>query len=108
MNFDDDEREIIEAYRAGTIKSKKLSKVALETFRRAAKETLAKDKRVNIRISSRNLHELQLRALEEGLPYQTFTASILHKFLSGKLVAAVDNKRKQQMLSRKTPTHRSR
>ncbi len=51
----------------------------------AAKTTFRKDKRVNIRISERDLTKLQVRALEEGLPYQTLIASILHKYVTGRL-----------------------
>jgi predicted DNA binding CopG/RHH family protein len=51
-----------------------------------ARNTLKKDKRLNIRISERGLVELQRKALREGLPYQTFVSSILHKFVNGTLV----------------------
>ena len=50
-----------------------------------AKNTIKKDKRLNIRISERDLIELQKKANEEGLPYQTYISSILHKFISGKI-----------------------
>lgn len=108
MILDDEEKEIVEAYRSGELKPKKLSKSATSRFRDAANATLSKDKRVNIRISSSDLQELQLQALEEGLPYQTFMASILHKFLRGKLVEQTDNKRGERMRGRKTPSRRSR
>ena len=49
-----------------------------------AKATFKKDKRVNIRISERDLIKIQQRALQEGLPYQTLMASVLHKFISGR------------------------
>ena len=45
-----------------------------------------KDRRVNIRLSSIDLSDIQVRALEEGMPYQTLIASVLHKFVSGRLV----------------------
>jgi predicted DNA binding CopG/RHH family protein len=51
-----------------------------------AEATFKKDQRLNIRISSRDLKNLQARALEEGVPYQTFAASLLHKYVSGHLV----------------------
>ncbi len=51
-----------------------------------ARNTLKKDKRINIRISSKDLEELQLFAVEDGIPYQTLISSILHRFLSGRLV----------------------
>jgi predicted DNA binding CopG/RHH family protein len=49
-----------------------------------AKATLRKDKRVNIRISQRNLESIQRKAIEEGIPYQTLISSLIHKFNSGK------------------------
>lgn len=42
---------------------------------------------MNIRISRKDLEALQKRALEEGIPYQTLMASILHKYAAGRLVA---------------------
>jgi predicted DNA binding CopG/RHH family protein len=52
----------------------------------AARATVRKDKRVNIRMTARDLVHLQKAALEEGLPYQTLIASILHKYITGRLV----------------------
>ncbi len=51
-----------------------------------AATALSKDKRVNIRISSRDLEDIQARAAAEGLPYQTLMASVLHKYVTGRLV----------------------
>lgn len=53
-----------------------------------ARNTLRKDKRLNIRISERDLLELQKRAVNEGLPYQTYVSSIIHKFINGTLIEA--------------------
>jgi len=55
-------------------------------YREAARSTLRKDKRVNIRMAERDLVRLQKTALQEGLPYQTLISSILHKFINGRLV----------------------
>ena len=52
----------------------------------AAKNTLLKDQRMNIRIAKRDLEELKTKALEQGLPYQTLVSSILHKYINGNLV----------------------
>jgi predicted DNA binding CopG/RHH family protein len=51
-----------------------------------ARNTMRKDKRINIRISERDLIELQRMAVREGLPYQTFVSSIIHKFINGTLI----------------------
>jgi predicted DNA binding CopG/RHH family protein len=53
-----------------------------------ARNTMRKDKRLNIRISERDLLELQRKAVSEGLPYQTYVSSIIHKFINGSLVEA--------------------
>lgn len=52
---------------------------------KAAKMTMQKDQRMNIRVSKRDIDALKVRALEEGLPYQTLVSSILHKYLTGRL-----------------------
>ena len=57
----------------------------IEQYKRAAKNTFKKDKRVNIRISGMDLELLQERALIEGLPYQTLMSSVLHKYVTGRL-----------------------
>ena len=52
---------------------------------KTAANTLAKDQRMNIRITKNDLDSIKLRAMEEGLPYQTLVASILHKYVTGRL-----------------------
>jgi predicted DNA binding CopG/RHH family protein len=53
---------------------------------KAAANTLTKDQRMNIRITKKDLQGIKLRAIEEGIPYQTLVASIIHKYLSGTLI----------------------
>ena len=55
-------------------------------FKLAAKNTLLKDQRMNIRIAQRDLEGLKAKALEEGMPYQTLVSSVLHKYVTGKLI----------------------
>ena len=62
------------------------TKADLAKFREAARATAIKDRRVNIRLSSGDLVDIQVRALEEGMPYQTLIASVLHKYVTGRLV----------------------
>lgn len=78
------EDEILAAFDKGTMKSV-ATKAELSKFRAAARSTAIKDRRVNIRLSSGDLHDIQARALEEGLPYQTLIASVLHKYVAGRL-----------------------
>ena len=84
--YDDEELEILQAWEAGTFRPVGDLAEQVKTHRAAAEATFKKDQRLNIRISSRDLKNLQARALEEGIPYQTFAASLLHKFVSGHLV----------------------
>jgi len=80
------ERGIIEAYESGVLRSRMPSKSELRALREAARATSIKDRRVNIRLSSPDLRDLRTRALEEGVPYQTLIASVLHRFVAGRLV----------------------
>ncbi len=54
-------------------------------YARYAKATFRKDRRLNIRLSSKDLEAIQKRALAEGLPYQALISSLLHKYASGRL-----------------------
>ena len=78
------ETEVLEAYESGQLKPA-ATKAELARLRAAAKATAIKDKRVNIRLSSGDLQNIQAKALEEGMPYQKLIASILHKYVSGRL-----------------------
>ena len=79
------EKEILTAFEKGGLKSV-ASKGELQKLKDAARATAVKDRRVNIRLSSIDLGDIQVRALEEGVPYQTLIASVLHKYVSGRLI----------------------
>lgn len=51
----------------------------------AARNTLKKDKRINLRLTQKDYHDIQIKAVEEGIPYQTLISSIVHKYLNGSL-----------------------
>ena len=78
------ELDILEAFEKGELKSV-ASKAELARLRAAARATALKDKRVNIRLSAIDLQDIQAKALAEGLPYQTLIASVLHKYVTGRL-----------------------
>jgi len=91
VKLDEEEREILRDFEAGEFKSV-LTPQRKQQLVKAAEETFKKDKRINIRISSRDLDAIQRRALEEGIPYQTLVSSILHKYVSGSLYDVTANK----------------
>jgi len=80
-----EEQKILESFEAGEWKSAPDREAVLSRHRAYARATLRKDRRLNIRISRMDLEALQKRALEEGMPYQTLAASILHKYVSGRM-----------------------
>ena len=84
--LDAEEREILEAYHGGGLKPVALSAEAVSRYRTAARAVSRKDRRVNLRLSSTDLDEIKVKAMEEGVPYQTLMASVLHKYVSGQLV----------------------
>ena len=86
IRYDDEELEILQALEAGALKPVADSQQRSKAHREAAAATFKKDQRLNIRISSRDLKNLQARAAEEGVPYQTLAASLLHKYVSGHLL----------------------
>jgi len=87
----EEEKQILQDFEAGEFKSV-LTQKRKEMLQVTAEETFKKDKRINIRISSRDLGALQRRALEEGIPYQTLVSSVLHKYVSGGLHDIMANK----------------
>ncbi len=86
MILDKDEQEILESFERGEWKSVENVKSEIMKHQQYARKTLKKDKRVNIRISSKVLEEIQALALENGIPYQTLMSSILHRYVSGYLI----------------------
>jgi predicted DNA binding CopG/RHH family protein len=85
MKIDADEKKLLESVERGEWKSAGGGKRERTRYARYAKATFRKDRRLNIRLSSKDLEAIQKRALAEGLPYQTLIASLLHKYASGRL-----------------------
>ncbi len=84
--YTEEELELLESIEKGEWKSIKNLEEEKKRFKKYASNTLKKDKRVNIRISERDLKELQKKAVEEGIPYQTLISSLLHKYVNGRLI----------------------
>ena len=83
LKLQQDELELLASYEAEEWKSAKKIKEQKEQYRAYARATLRKDKRVNIRISEKDLLALQKRAVRQGIPYQTLISSVLHKYVNG-------------------------
>ncbi|MDT8895245.1 antitoxin [Halomonas sp. I1] len=83
--LDKEERELLEAFEEGELKRVPDAEHTQQRHQQYAEAMFKKDARINIRLSSRDLRGLQKKALAEGIPYQTLVASILHKYVEGRL-----------------------
>lgn len=88
--IDEYELEVLSALEKGQLKSV-ATKAELAKFKAAARATAIKDRRINIRLSSGDLSDIQVKALEEGMPYQTLITSVLHKYVTGRLAERPDH-----------------
>lgn len=86
MKLTKEEKAILKSVEGGEWKRIPNFKREAELFQEAARATLRKDKRVNIRITERDLVHIQKKAIKEGLPYQNLISSVLHKYINGRLV----------------------
>ena len=82
--LDEEEQEILNAFDSEKIQPIPNAQKEMEKHKKYAATTFKKDKRINIRLAGRDLSMLQKLALLEGIPYQTFIASILHKYADGR------------------------
>ena len=86
MKEHDEERELLAQEDDLLRSARALSPSEQKALRAAARATLAKDRRINIRLSSRDLEALQSQANRYGMPYQTLISSILHRYATGDLL----------------------
>ena len=95
--LDKEEQDILNSFERGEWKPAANRRHEIGRHVTYARNTLAKDRRVNIRISSKDLEELQAIAVEDGMPYQTLMASVLHRFAAGRLVGTSSRTRKSRL-----------
>ena len=84
-NVNNEEKDILDSYEQGQWKPVKNRKREIEKLQQYARNTLQKDKRINIRMSSKDLDRVRVMAIQQGIPYQTLISSIIHKYVSGYL-----------------------
>jgi predicted DNA binding CopG/RHH family protein len=89
MNLTTEEKELLDSVENGEWQQVPNFKEEAKRYQEAARATLRKDKRVNIRMTERDLGNFQKKAQEDGLPYQTLISSILHKYINGRLAEKV-------------------
>ena len=84
MKLTKEEQDLVASVEAGEWKSVRNLLGEKRRYAMIARHTLRKDKRINIRISQRDLEGIQVKAVREGIPYQTLISSVLHKYVAGR------------------------
>jgi predicted DNA binding CopG/RHH family protein len=84
--IDNEEKELLKSYDRDEWISTDNFQEQRKRYQRYARNTFLKNKRINIRLSERDLINIKAKSLEEGIPYQSLISSVLHKYLTGRLV----------------------
>ena len=84
-NMNNEERDILDSYERGQWRPVKNRKREVKRLQQYARNTLQKDKRINIRMSSKDLDRVRVIATQQGIPYQTLISSVIHKYVAGYL-----------------------
>ena len=89
MNYDKEEKTIVDAYEKGIMKLSKPSKKEIEAIKATARKTLVKDRRITIRLYDHDYQGIQKKAIEMGIPYQTLISGIIHRYIEGDLTSKI-------------------
>jgi predicted DNA binding CopG/RHH family protein len=80
--LDKEEKQLLKEVEAGEWKRVKNFAKLKKYYQQIARNTLNKNRNINIRITERTFFKLRTKAIEEGIPYQTLASSVLHKFVN--------------------------
>ncbi|MEI6533368.1 MAG: CopG family antitoxin [Candidatus Roizmanbacteria bacterium] len=85
--LDSEEEQILNDIESGKFVSVDNLKDVKREAQEAAKNTMEKNKNINIRLSYKDIQRLKIKAMENGIPYQTLVASILHQYANDRIEA---------------------
>jgi len=88
VKLDKEEKQILRDFERGEFRRVPNMAKEVKRYQAYARASMKKNKRVNIRLAESDIKSIQHLAVEEGIPYQTLMASILHKYAAGRLVTA--------------------
>jgi predicted DNA binding CopG/RHH family protein len=86
MKLNKEEKEIEALFERNEIALSKPDKKLLGQLRAAAEKTFRKDRRINIRLSDRDMVGIQRVAAAKGVPYQSLISGLIHQYVEGDLV----------------------
>jgi len=82
-----EERQLEKEIESGDWKAVPNLAEEIKKYQKYASNTLNKNKKINIRITDWDYEKIKIKAVSEGLPYQTLISSIIHKYVTGQLKA---------------------
>jgi len=86
MKLNKEEQEIEALFERDKISLAKPDKKLLRNLRSAAANTFKKDRRINIRLTERDMVGIQRVAAAKGMPYQSFISGLIHQYIEGDLI----------------------
>ncbi len=86
MKLNKEEQEIEALFERDKISLAKPDKKLLRNLRSAAENTFKKDRRINIRLTERDMVGIQRVAAAKGMPYQSFISGLIHQYIEGDLI----------------------
>ncbi len=87
--YSQEETATLNAIEAGEYTSVANLKEELAIAKLAAKNTTAKTKNINIRVTEADVSKLKARSIEAGIPYQTIVSALIHNYTTGKLKLSI-------------------
>ncbi len=87
MNYDKEEKTILEAYNKGKMSLSTPSKKEVEAIKATAQKAMVKNKRITIRLYEHDHRSIQKKALEMGIPYQTLISGPIHRYIEGDMIS---------------------
>ena len=91
------EKDLLESLENDEWESLPDKEARIKRYEQYAKNTLRKDKRISIRMSGQDYIGIQVKAVEEGIPYQTLITSIVHKYVVGSLRPTRENQEEESV-----------
>lgn len=89
--LDEEERELMESIERDEWTPVANFEEEKEKAMQSARNTIERSKRIDLYLSQKDYHQIQIKAVEEGMPSEVLIASIIHKYLNGSLAPVENN-----------------
>ncbi len=89
LHLDKYEKDLVTAIDKNEFVEVKNQKQAIKKYTAYFKNHQKKNMRISIRIADHDLQQIQKKAIETGLPYQTLVTTLLHQYAKGKIAIKI-------------------